>query len=226
MNVFEAVKQSATTRQAAEHYGIKVRRNGMAVCPFHNDKNPSMKLDKRFHCFGCGADGDVIDFTARLFGLGLKEAAEKLADDFFITYDCRGRASLKESVRAKLKLAQKKQSRQEERDCCRVLCDYLHSLYEWKKRYAPKPEDTEWNPLFVEALQRTSYVEYLLDIFLFGDTEEKEWIVREHGKEVRKLGERLSEINRNRGRNNVTDIREHRTGRERGRSPGYAGAER
>ena len=94
------------------------------------------------------------------------------------------------------------------RDCCRVLCDYLHSVYEWKKRYAPKPEDTEWNPLFVEALQRTSYVEYLLDIFLFGDTEEKEWIVREHGKEVRKLGERLSEINRNRGRNNVTDIRE------------------
>lgn len=131
MNVFEAVKQSVTTRQAAEHYGIKARRNGMAVCPFHNDKNPSMKLDKPFHCFGCGADGDVIDFTARLFG------------------------------------------------------------YEWKKRYAPKLEDTEWNPLFVEALQRTSYVEYLLDIFLFGDTEEKEWIVREHGKKVRKLGERL-----------------------------------
>ena len=62
MNVFEAVKQSVTTRQAAEHYGIRVNRNGMACCPFHNDKTPSMKLDKRFHCFGCGADGDVIDF--------------------------------------------------------------------------------------------------------------------------------------------------------------------
>lgn len=34
MNVFEAVKQSVTTRQAAEMYGIKVNRNGMAVCPF------------------------------------------------------------------------------------------------------------------------------------------------------------------------------------------------
>ena len=41
MNVFEAVKQSVTTRQAAEHYGIHVHRNGMCVCPFHNDKNPS-----------------------------------------------------------------------------------------------------------------------------------------------------------------------------------------
>ena len=57
MNVFEAVKQSVTTRQAAEHYGIHVGRNGMACCPFHNDKTPSMKLDQRYHCFGCGADG-------------------------------------------------------------------------------------------------------------------------------------------------------------------------
>ena len=74
MNVFEAVKQSVTTRQAAEHYGIHVSRNGMACCPFHNDKTPSMKLDRRYHCFGCGADGDVIDFAAALYGLGKKEA--------------------------------------------------------------------------------------------------------------------------------------------------------
>jgi DNA primase len=49
MNVFEAVKQTVTTRQAAEIYGVPVNRRGMAVCPFHNDKNPSMKVDKRFH---------------------------------------------------------------------------------------------------------------------------------------------------------------------------------
>ena len=61
MNVFEAVKQSVTTRQAAEHYGIHIGRNGMACCPFHHDKTPSMKLDRRYHCFGCGADGDVTN---------------------------------------------------------------------------------------------------------------------------------------------------------------------
>ena len=69
MNIFEAVKQSVTTRQAAESYGIRVNKNGMAVCPFHRDKNPSMKVDRRFHCFGCQADGDVIDFTAHLYNL-------------------------------------------------------------------------------------------------------------------------------------------------------------
>ena len=46
MNVFEAVKQSVTTRQAAEHYGIRVGRNGMACCPFHNDKTPKNKIER------------------------------------------------------------------------------------------------------------------------------------------------------------------------------------
>ena len=46
MNIFEAVKGKVTARQAAEMYGIQVSRHGMAVCPFHNDKNPSMKLDR------------------------------------------------------------------------------------------------------------------------------------------------------------------------------------
>ena len=87
MNVFEAVKQSVTTRQAAEHYGIHVNRNGMACCPFHHDKTPSMKLDRRYHCFGCGADGDVIDFAAALYGLGKKEAAVQLAQDFGLSYE-------------------------------------------------------------------------------------------------------------------------------------------
>lgn len=225
MNVFEAVKQSITTRQAAEAYGFKVNRAGMIVCPFHNDKNPSMKVDKRFHCFGCGEDGDVIDFTAKLFGLGLKEAAVKLADDFSISYDSRGRASpKKEPIRAKL--AQIQKSQKEEQDCYLVLCDYLHTLYSWKESYAPKPEDRSWNPLFVEALQNITHVEYLLDIFLFGEKEDKEKIIKQHGKEVKELGERLSKFNARQGRNNITDIRAYRAGRERGGSQRYVGNDR
>ena len=87
MNVFQAVKEFVSTRKAAEAYGIRVNRNGMACCPFHDDHTPSLKLDQRYHCFGCGADGDVIDFTAQLFGTGKKEAAVKLASDFGISYD-------------------------------------------------------------------------------------------------------------------------------------------
>ena len=84
MHLFEAVKQSVTTRQAAERYGLNVNRNGMAVCPFHRDRHPSMKVDRRYYCFGCGATGDVIDFVSRLHGISAKEAALMLARDFSI----------------------------------------------------------------------------------------------------------------------------------------------
>ena len=79
---FKAIKGLVTAREAAERYGLTVNSHGMAVCPFHDDHNPSMKLDERFHCFGCGEDGDVIDFTAKYFNLSLRDAAEKLLADF------------------------------------------------------------------------------------------------------------------------------------------------
>ena len=82
MTLFEQVKECVTARQAAEHYGIKVKRNGMACCPFHKDRHPSMKADKIYHCFACGVGGDAIDFTARLFGISQYEAAKKLIEDF------------------------------------------------------------------------------------------------------------------------------------------------
>lgn len=53
MNIFQEVKERVTARQVAERYGLKVRRNGMACCPFHNDKHPSMKIDQNYYCFAC-----------------------------------------------------------------------------------------------------------------------------------------------------------------------------
>ena len=117
MNIFEAVKQSVTTRQAAESYGIRVNKNGMAVCPFHRDKNPSMKVDRRFHCFGCQADGDVIDFTAHLYNLKPKEAAEKLARDFSIHYENMGH-SPPQRKQIKRQLTQEQRYLQVERRVC------------------------------------------------------------------------------------------------------------
>ena len=122
-NVFEAVKQSVSTRDAAAFYGIEVKRNGMACCPFHDDKNPSMKLNEEyFYCFGCGATGDVIDFTAKLFDLSPKEAAEKLAQDFGLIYDSQA-PPRRRYVRQKTEAQQFREDRQR---CYRVLSDYYH----------------------------------------------------------------------------------------------------
>ena len=190
MNVFEAVKPNISTRQAAEMYGIKVNRNGMAVCPFHNDKNPSMKVDKRFHCFACQADGDVIDFVSRLCGLPCKEAAMKLADDFGISYDSRHKPTVKPKIREPTaeQLYQKEEAR-----CFRVLSDYFHLLRSWERQYDPQTPEDEWHPLFVEALQKTSYIEYLLDTLIDGSPEERQALVAEQRNEVMKLEQRFAE---------------------------------
>ena len=123
--MFEAVKESVPTRQAAEFYGGQIGRNGMACCPFHDDKHPSMKVDRRFHCFGCQAAGGVINFTARLFGLNKKEAALKLAEDFSVHYDAKGHDPPRRRP-VRRKISEELRYRQAEQKCFRVLCDYLH----------------------------------------------------------------------------------------------------
>ena len=61
MGLFDEVKQNVTVRQAAERYGLKPNRSGLIRCIFHNDKSPSMKVDRRYYCFGCGCTGDDDD---------------------------------------------------------------------------------------------------------------------------------------------------------------------
>ena len=193
MNVFEAVKQSVTTRQAAEHYGIHVGRNGMACCPFHNDKTPSMKLDQRYHCFGCGADGDVIDFAAALYGLGKKEAAIQLAQDFGLSYE-----DWKPPGKAKKPKPRQKSPEEQFQEvknrCFCSLADYLHLLRAWRTDYAPHSPEEAFHPRFVEALQKQAHVEYLLDVLLFGETEEKAALITDYGKDVIQLEKRMAEL--------------------------------
>ena len=143
-NVFEVVKESVTTREAAEMYGIEVKRGGMACCPFHDDRHPSMKVDRRFHCFGCGVDGDVIDFTARLYNQPPKEAAEKLAQDFGLAYDSQA-PPRRNYVRQKSEAQKLKEKRVHG---CRILTDYYHLLRKWETDYSPKTPDEEPAPAF------------------------------------------------------------------------------
>ena len=187
-SVFEAVKQSVTVRDAAQMYGIEVNRSGMACCPFHDDKNPSMKLNEEyFYCFGCGATGDVIDFTARLYNLSPKEAAEKLAQDFGLAYDSqappRRRYDRQKTEAQKFK---------EDRDhAFRVLADYYHLLRKWETDYSPKTPEENPHPRFMEAIQKKDYTGYLLDFFLEDGPEEQKLWIAEHQAEIANLERRV-----------------------------------
>ena len=210
-NVFEAVKQSVSTREAAEFYGIEVKRNGMACCPFHDDKNPSMKVDQRFHCFGCGADGDVIDFTAKLFDLSPKEAAEKLAQDFGLIYDSQA-PPRRRYVRQKTEAQKFREDRQR---CYRVLSDYYYLLKKWEADNSPRTPEEEPHPRFVEAIQKKTYVEYLLDLFLYESEEEQKAWIAEHTAEITHLERRLKIMAENKPTNRER-LREITDGIEQG----------
>ena len=210
-NVFEAVKQSVSTREAAEFYGIKVSRNGMACCPFHDDKNPSMKVDQRFHCFGCGEDGDVIDFTAKLFDLSPKEAAEKLAQDFGLIYDSQA-PPRRRYVRQKTEAQKFREDRQR---CYRVLSDYYYLLKKWEADRSPRTPEEEPHPRFVEAIQKKTYVEYLLDLFLYESEEEQKAWIAEHTAEITHLERRLKIMAENKPTNRER-LREITDGIEQG----------
>ena len=153
MNQFETIKAAVPLRQAAETYGLTVSRNGMTCCPFHEDKHPSLKLNEDyFFCFGCGASGDVIDFTARLFGISLKDAAEKLAADFGI------------SAETKQVFIRQNPSRLEELRCRRALTAYLHLLKKWKTQYAPNTPGDSLDDRFVESCQQYDRIAGLLEM--------------------------------------------------------------
>ena len=186
-SVFEVVKQSVTAREAAEMYGIAVGRGGMACCPFHDDRHPSMKVDTRFHCFGCGADGDVIDFTARFYDLSPKEAAEKLAQDFGLSYDSKA-PPRRSYVRQKSEAQARKENREH---AWRVLADYYHLLRKWETDYSPRTPDEAPHPRFLEAIQKKDYMGYLLDTFLDSSTEEQDQWIAEHTTELSAIERRV-----------------------------------
>ena len=155
MNIYETVKAAVTVRNAAEHYGLKVSHNGMTCCPFHNDRHPSLKLNEDyFYCFGCLATGDVIDFTARLYGLRNYEAAQKLAQDFGV--DVAGARSIPAKAPAR-------RTDEKARMCQKALDDYERLLRSWKEEYAPWSTVSEPDKRFVEACHWLEYVEYLAD---------------------------------------------------------------
>lgn len=69
---------------------VKLKQSGheyLGLCPFHNEKTPSFRVyDQKgvYHCFGCGAHGDIISFKMNIEGLDFKAAVEGLANDFSI----------------------------------------------------------------------------------------------------------------------------------------------
>ena len=196
MNLFEIVKYGVSCREAAERYGVEVNHHGMALCPFHNDRHPSLYVaDDHYYCFACGEHGDVIDFVSKLFRLSLYDAAQKLAADFRLTPDKPPSAA---ALHAKRIQTEAQQLRETEQLCFSVLSDYAHVLRDWKVQYAPQSPAEAPDERFMEACHKLDETEYYLDILCAGGSLERAEVVQQQmadGK-LDRLRRRLEKIHK------------------------------
>ena len=156
-----------------------------------------------YHCFACGVGGDVIDFTARLFGISQYEAAKKLVEDFGLDIKVRNRSKYERTPRNRAPLKQKQAKvvtireklEQWLKHATDVLISYLKWIQFWKEFYRPEPEE-EWHELFTEALANERKINDYLDMLMFGTGEEIAEFFKMKRREVERIEKRINEYQR------------------------------
>ena len=168
-NCFREQRMSLETNliNVIENEGIRLRKTGkvrMGLCPFHDDKHPSLAVyedSNRSICYGCGEKGDAINFIMKLKSLSFREAVTYLGVNIKHKKD----RSTRNSKRRKL----------------------IAAFRQWENRYYDALA-TEYRAInkvlrnikFIEEAEQYDYLyhrlpilEYHMGILAYGDDEEK-----------------------------------------------------
>ena len=156
MSIFREIKECITAREVAEGYGLKILDKGMACCPFHDGRHPSMKIDSGFYCFACGAKGDAINYVAKLFSLSQIDAAKKLVKDFNLPVKVYGGKNKKPDIE-------------------KIRAHYMR---------AP-PDEIFKSEEYTQAVKAESNIEYWLDILCLGtESEQQELFIANRKQQI------------------------------------------
>ena len=198
-NTFDEIKNRIDITDAAERFGVRVGKNGRALCFAHDDHNPSLSFKNGyFHCFSCGASGDVINMIQHLHNITAIEAA-KILDNMY------GLSLFKDKPTAqdKRKRAAQAEKHRSERErieafeawetwASAVVGDYVRTLSAWKAGYAPQCPDEPRHPRFDEALDNYDLWDNLFDaVFICGDFETKTQFYKSYRKRVSEIAKRI-----------------------------------
>ena len=196
MNIFSEVKEHLTARQAAEYYGLKVRSNRTACCPFHDAKHPSIKIDKNYHCFACGVGGDAVDYVSRMFGLSQYDAALKLIEDFVLPVDEKRSAELNEQEKERIRREKSERERithikeRFEKWCSQtidMLKNCISEIDGVNHFLIGKPPDIIFSEDYAQMLHAEPVINYWLDILCMGDISERRELFLNDRKKVEEI---------------------------------------
>lgn len=161
------------TAQVFEYYGIHPNAQGFVCCPFHNEKTPSFKIydgTRGFHCFGCGANGNVIDFVRKFFNLNFYEAINKINNDFSLGLPIGKKIDKRTRLEVARKAFEANKEREREKEKHKEAKEaYYKALDDWirfdkqRQQYRPKNSGEELHPLFVEAIKNIDKAAYELE---------------------------------------------------------------
>lgn len=196
MDIFKEVKEHVNARNVAEHYGLKISRNGMACCPFHDDHHPSMSFHNGYyHCFSCGAKGDAINYVSEMFGLRPYDATCKIIEDFSLPVKV-GYENEKELKEAKINYEKNKREKKHKsgqkdrfRKWCNDTVDKLKECEEIGKQvkeyiFDLLEEDALASYEFGRVVNLESIIDYWLDILCCAPMEDRLSLFIENRKEV------------------------------------------
>ena len=204
MSVFEEIKTSVTSRDVAKFYGLEINRHGMSCCPFHDDHHPSMKIDKNYYCFSCGAKGDAINYVADMFGLGQYEAARKIISDLSLpinvesqkywTNDKEHRKRLEEIKRKKQRAEHIKRFENWCMESIDRIKNALENLEIVKSISLPSNTGGVIGDTYTRTVRLEEIMNYWLDVLCTGSTEERMDLFIENRREVDKNVEQASRL--------------------------------
>ncbi len=189
-DIFAEIRQLLPMQELAKFYGLQISRSGMACCPFHDDKTPSLKVyADHFYCFGCGESGDGAAFVAKLFSISQLEAARKISYDF-------GLRLFEQEIAIPVQMRANPDAEYFRwlNNAESTVSQYLDKLYKWREMYKPTNSLAPFHPRFSESLQKTSYLEYLDEILGYGTDSEKREMFRQNRNDIKRIQQRLDKL--------------------------------
>lgn len=164
----QTIKDRLTMREVLERYGYSAKRR--LPCPIHQGKDLNFEVkEKSWRCYSHCGSGDTISFVQKLFGLSFSDTLKKIDIDFGL--NLYGEHSFEDLRKAHYRQKQVQAERErKEREKQQADAEYWAVFDDWKRlddnkrNYAPKTPDEEWHPLFVEALQKLCFQNFLLDL--------------------------------------------------------------
>lgn len=186
--VYEQVRQRVDIEEAASFYGVEIKRNHKASCPFHTDRKPSMSFKhNRFKCFSCGESGSVIDLVVKLHNIEPPEAVKRLNEDFNLALDIAKPEDKQTAKKRRQDNALYNAFWEWEKKVFILFADELHRLEKIQRAVRPCADRLAQVAIYAAAVQQIPRIEHIVNTFIYGTFEDKLELFKNCKSEVKKL---------------------------------------